>query len=296
MSTSGMSTKSRANDIRGRLGTFARSRAVRTGRPPRGAYEHYFIESEGLHSRIHLQNFWSTFWPQVDEPATAHVFAFDSDGTALGRIDRELPRFNSMFLEVRDLLSELGAEAAEGTVAIDLEPPRGVRGQFSDLPQPEAIEIKTPFWMAYYDAGENFMYVHSIEMLHGETFGAPRLLKRSIDAHVPEGGAWRSWRLLEVDRLTELQIVAINHSPEQRSAEVGVFPANDQAALWKEGFDFAPRQLRRVHVPAEVLADWRSRVGELPHARIGLDPLMTGNGKPYVLLRYADGPLSLHHG
>ena len=32
------------------------------------------------------------------------------------------------------------------------------------------------------------------------------------------------------------------------------------------------------------------------HLRIGLDPLLTANGKPYVLMRYGDGPLSIHHG
>jgi hypothetical protein len=30
--------------------------------------------------------------------------------------------------------------------------------------------------------------------------------------------------------------------------------------------------------------------------RIGLDPLLTTNGKPYVIMRYGGGPLSLHHG
>ena len=115
---------------------------------------------------------------------------------------------------------------------------------------------------------------------------------------MPEGEAWRSWRLLEVDRLSELQVVAINHSPEQRSAEVGVFPANAEAGPLEGALRLRPAPApQRVHVPAaRSLADWRSRVGELPHVRVGLDPLMTGNGKPYVLLRYADGPLSLHHG
>jgi hypothetical protein len=27
-----------------------------------------------------------------------------------------------------------------------------------------------------------------------------------------------------------------------------------------------------------------------------MDPLLTANGKPYVIMRYADGPPSLHHG
>jgi hypothetical protein len=30
--------------------------------------------------------------------------------------------------------------------------------------------------------------------------------------------------------------------------------------------------------------------------QLGIDPLPTLNGKPYVLMRYGNGPLSLHHG
>jgi hypothetical protein len=30
--------------------------------------------------------------------------------------------------------------------------------------------------------------------------------------------------------------------------------------------------------------------------RLEVDGLLTGNGKPYVMLRYGDGPFSLHHG
>ena len=296
MSTSGMPTAVKhGSTFRERAGAYARARAARTGRPPRRAYEHYFIESEGLHSRIHLQNFWSTFWPQVDEPATARIRAFDAGGTPLGQVERVLPPFNSMFLELRDLLGELGADATEGTVAIDLEPPRGVRGEFGELPKPDSIEIKTPYWMAFYDDAENYMYVHSIELLRGETFGAPWILNLH-ERNVAEGEPWRSWRLLEVDNLTELQVVVINHSPDPRSSSVGIHTADDPDPIWSEALEFAPRQLHRVRVPAGELAGWRDRVAELPLVRIGVDPLLTGNGKPYVLLRYGDGPLSLHHG
>ena len=41
---------------------------------------------------------------------------------------------------------------------------------------------------------------------------------RALDAEVPEGAGWRSWRLLEVEKLSELQIVVINRSPSPRTA------------------------------------------------------------------------------
>ena len=164
-------------DVRSRVANDVRRRDARMGRAPRMAYTHYFIQSEGLHSRIHLQNFYSTFWPQVREPAMAHILVHDDRGQLQGSAQREIPPFGSLFLEVSELLAELGSQATEGTVAIDLEPPTGVRAQFHELPDAEQAEIKTPFWMAYYDDTENYMYVHSIDTLGGEVFGASRLLR-----------------------------------------------------------------------------------------------------------------------
>ena len=138
--------------LRERIVTAAHQRAVSAGKVPRRSYAHYYIEADGLHSRLHLQNYYSTFWPDVDEPALAHVTAFGNDGARLGTTDVMLPRFGSLFLEARDLLDRLGAHASEGLVAVDLEPPAGVRERLSDLPSPDTVLINTPFWMAYYDA------------------------------------------------------------------------------------------------------------------------------------------------
>ena len=218
------------------------------------AYTHYFTESEGLHSRIHLQNFYSTFWPQIREPAVAHIVVHDDVGRPQGNARRKIPPFGSLFLEVSELLAEIGSGAAEGTVAIDLEPPAGVRAQFHELPSAEEAEIKTPFWMAYYDDTENYMYVHSIDTRAGEVYGTSRLLKWAMTRHVPNGERWHSWRLLEVERLSDLQVVCINHSPEPRSTVVGVYSANTSTTLYERPVSLAPRALARVCVPASASA------------------------------------------
>jgi hypothetical protein len=272
------------------------SRAAHSGHAPRRAYAHYFIESDGLHSRIHLQNFYSTFWPEVSETAVAHIIVYDDAGQPQGSARRAVPPFGCLFLEVSELLAEIGSHATEGTVAIDLEPPAGVRARFRDLPSTEEAEIKTPFWMAYYDRSEDYMYVHSIDMLGGEIFGAPRLLRWSMARQVARGERWRSWRLLEAEQLSDLQVVCINHSPERRSTVVGVYSPDTSTALFERSVELGPRALKRVRVPAEELTAWAVRHPEIRHLRIGVDPLLTANGKPYVIMRYAEGPPSLHHG
>jgi hypothetical protein len=283
-------------DARARVANDIRRRAARTGRAPRLAYAHYFIESDDLHSRIHLQNFYSTFWPQVHEPAIAHIFVHDAAGAPQGSVHREIPPFGSLFLEVSDLLAKIDSRAIEGIVAIDLEPAAEVRAQFHELPNAEEAEVKTPFWMAYYDGAESYMYVHSIDTLGGVVFGAPRLLTWLMTRRVALGKHWRSWRLLEVERLSDLQVVCINHSKEARSTVVGVYSADGSTTMYDRAVSIGPLALERVCVPKEELASWPERHPEIRHARIGLDPLLTGNGKPYVIMRYADGPPSLHHG
>jgi hypothetical protein len=287
---------SRLAEARARAGDTVRRRAALSGRPPRYAYTHYFIECEGLHSRIHLQNFYSTFWPQVHEPAVADIRVFDDGGRSQGSCERVIPPFGSLFLEVAELLQELGSDALEGAVAIDLEPAPEVRAQFHDLPDAGHLDVKTPFWMAYYDGNENFMYVHSIDTLGGEVFGAPGPLRWAMTRNVPPGGSWRSWRLLEAARLSDLQIVCMNMSTETRSTVVGIYSADDGVALFRESVELSPRAVRRVGVPHQEIREWSTRHSEVEQVRIGLDPLLTANGKPYVLMRYADGPPSLHHG
>lgn len=127
-------------------------------------------------------------------------------------------------------------------------------------------------------------------------FGAPRSVTWPLTRPQGPGGSWLSWRLLDVEGLSDLQVVATNSSPEPRSTTVGIYSADGEVALYEQELDFAPRQLRRLRVPAEELAEWPRRHPELAYVRIGMAPLMTANGKPYVLMRYGDGPLSVRHG
>ena len=49
----------------------------------------------------------------------------------------------------------------------------------------------------------------------------------------------------------------------------------------------------RVSVGGDDLQRQATAVDKL---RLEVDGLLTANGKPYVMVRYRDGPFSLHHG
>ena len=69
------------------------------------------------------------------------------------------------------------------------------------------------------------------------------------------GEQWRSWRLIEAERLTELQVVAINHAPQERSTTVRVHAAGGgEPVLFEQTLSFPARGLHRVQVPREQVA------------------------------------------
>jgi hypothetical protein len=287
--SAGQLLKSFASDMSRRTVT----RLVKSGRIPRVAFQHYFIEADGLHSRIMLQNYWSTFWPNVKQPVTARIDVYGPDGTKIGHEERTLPPFGSLFLEVRELLAGIGSSASEGSVTIDLEPPDEAARELGafPLPEPWALRISTPFWMAYYDQDENYMYVHSIDRHVGKFFGVPApvgwMLSRRFGVI---GTSWRGGRLLDPENVRELQIVTVNHGNHQRTAKIGVVDAESDDPVWFSEESLAPHALVRLRVPTDVVATHGRRI------RLAVDPLPTLNGKPYVLMRYGKGPLSLHHG
>jgi hypothetical protein len=274
-----------------------RERAVQAGKPPRRPGQHYFIETEGLHSRIHLQNFYSTLWPQIEDPAVASIDVYDKTGQRAPRTHTvEIPRFGSLFLEARELLSLVGSSASEGIVTIDVSPPAGVLAELHDLPKPEQAELASPFWMAYYDDNESFMYVHAIDKMAGRIEGTTRVLDWRLERVKPQGGKWRSWRLLDLENLTEVQVVLCNHKGQAGSSTVGVYSPDDSVVLFEQTVDIPARGLERVKISGDALREAVSGA-DVEHVRIGANPLLTPNGKPYVLMRYyGDGPLSLHHG
>jgi hypothetical protein len=112
-------------------------------------------------------------------------------------------------------------------------------------------------------------------------------VNRGTAAAAAGAESWRSWRLLEWNGLSELQVVAINHRAIPGATTVGVYTA-DGAAVAERKLEFQPHQLHRVRFTREEIADGLERVGGPQLLRIGLDPLLTANGKPYVLMRYDD--------
>jgi hypothetical protein len=270
----------------------AYDKVLSSGFVPRRAFAHYFMNTEGIRSRVHLQNFYSTFFPETLTEATAHVWLCGKDGKVIATKSFTVPPFGQLYLEVKDIVGH--DLDMEGMIYVDFEPPAVIRKQLKTVPNIQQLTVQTPFWVSYRDQNDNYMYVHSIESYRGKVFGAIWPLNRMMSTVTPERHPWQSWRLLDVALLDELQVVVINHSHAIGTSTVSVVGDGGER-LWSEEVTLDTRQSRRVVVPESEIQAWKER-SDLTNVRIAVDPLFTGNGKPYVIMRYGGGPWSLHHG
>jgi hypothetical protein len=282
-----LETLSKNSVVRG-----AYDRVLSAGFVPRRAFAHYFMNTDGITSRAHLQNFYSTFFPMNLTEATAHVTLCGKDGSVIARKDFVVPPYGQLYIEVTDIVGH--DLDMEGMIYIDFEPPAVIRKQLKTIPALQQLTVQTPFWVSYRDQNDNYMYVHSIESYRGKVWGAVWPLTQMMAKVAPERAAWKSWRLLDVALLDELQVVVMNHSHKPGTSTVSVVSDHGET-LWSEQVTLATRESRRLVVPEATIAEWKAR--ENPgNVRIAVDPLFTGNGKPYVIMRYGGGPWSLHHG
>jgi hypothetical protein len=262
------------------------------GHLPRRGYEHCFIEEEGVHSRLHLHHFYSLFLPDVNEPVDAHVHVFDAGGRRAGAVTRTLQPLASLVLPMTEVLKELGSAATLGSVAVDVEPSQAYSRKLVEL-GPQNAMAQCPFWMGYFDDAGSVAYVHSIDQYYGEVFGVGRVAGLAYRARWHRGTQWASKRLIDAEGLRRADAYLVNHSPS----------AGQTTVRWRAqpgGETLAERTVTvQAHgaVRVGVTGDDIARVGiPVQHVRLEVDGLLTENGKPYVMVRYADGPFSLHHG
>jgi hypothetical protein len=99
--------------------------------------------------------------------------------------------------------------------------------------------------------------------------------------------------LIDTDGLRRADAYLVNHSPSAGRTTVRWRAHPDGATLAERTVTVQPHGAVRVSVTGDDVARASAPVERL---RLEVDGLLTGNGKPYVMLRYGDGPFSLHHG
>ena len=197
-------------------------------------------------------------------------------GRELGTVEREVPRFGSAFIEMRELLAELGASDGRGDRG---GRPRAVgrreeRARATSRDRSRPRSTRRTGWRT---TTRRELHVRALDRqarrrrLRHHKADRVDAQPRSGD----EGERWRSWRLLELDRLSEIQVVAINHSPRPGRTMVGVYASDGRRARRPSERSSSRRASCRARPRARRRAR-RGRAPPGPSARIGLDPLLTG--------------------
>jgi hypothetical protein len=232
------------------------------------------------------------FFPDIKSNAIVRVWLHDPKGNLICRKQFKIPPFGQIYLSAKDLINT--DDKISGMVYVDLQPSREIRARLRKLPDSRSMVSQTPFWVSYVDADENYMYVHSIDTYKGRILGYlwPRSQRKAKKATI--ASSWKSWRILELSLLSELEVIVMNHSSEKGECVVQLW-SDDDTQLWNFPLTMKTRETKRVKVPQSLISDL-SESQVTRNIRVGIEGLLTPNGKPYVLMRYGMGPRSLHHG
>ena len=264
----------------------------RLGYFPRYPFAHFFLHDGVITSTLHIHNFYSVFFPDIKSNAIVRVWLHDPKGNLICRKQFKIPPFGQIYLSAKDLINT--DDKISGMVYVDLQPSREIRARLRKLPDSRSMVSQTPFWVSYVDADENYMYVHSIDTYKGRILGYlwPRSQRKAKKATI--ASSWKSWRILELSLLSELEVIVMNHSSEKGECVVQLW-SDDDTQLWNFPLTMKTRETKRVKVPQSLISDL-SESQVTRNIRVGIEGLLTPNGKPYVLMRYGMGPRSLHHG
>jgi hypothetical protein len=292
------STKERINDAHGyqlkmRVVRYAADFLLRKlGYFPRYPFAHFFLHDGEITSTLHIHNFYSVFFPDIKTSTIGRVWLHDSNGNLIRHKRFEIPPFGQVYLSAKDLLDP--GDKIEGMVYVDLKPTKKIRARLRRFPNSRTMVSQTPFWVSYVDADQNYMYVHSIDTYKGKILGSlwPRSQRKPKKTSTTE--SWKSWRILDLSLLSELEVIVMNHSSREGRCNIQIW-SDDDSKLWEFPVTMKTRETKRVSVPQSLISEL-SESQVTRNIRVGIDGLLTPNGKPYVLMRYGVGPRSLHHG
>ncbi len=271
---------------------FTLTNLVSNGLALRRPYGHYYLESDIISSRLHLQNFYSFFWPDVDEKAIANVEVYNLKGIKVHTENIELNPFGQLYLEFKPICAK--TNSFEGLVLVDLQPGKKIRKKFKEIPNPEKSLISSPFWMSYRDWNDNYMYVHSISSIQHKFKGSLYPINELNNISNENRPTWKSWRLIDTYQLKSVEVVLINHSNKFGETKIQIW-SNSNDLIDELPIMLKPFETFRYKVSSSTFSKMEM-INQNLQIRVGVDPLLSPNGKPYVILEYNNGPRSIHHG
>jgi len=256
------------------------------GGTPRVAYMHYWTLREEADSLVTFHNYFSLLDPAARGPCHADLRLYDAAGRTLASRGLDVPARGCAQVSVRALLRTAGAppDALEGSVELDVLPPEDFSHERNETGSFEVSAAR--FFMIYRSPAGMMATAHCLEKT--ATYrGLPSPFAGLLKVHARRPGAWCCKRPISARNLSEVRAVAVNYADEPRALHL---------ALWAGAHGEIVAEAHRVVAPRGVLAlEYRGVRADAPFYTLHSDALPTPNGKPYLWVRYGDGPMATHH-
>jgi hypothetical protein len=248
----------------------------------------YYWRCDGRVDTVMLvHNYFSVFFPDHDTATRGVITVYDRNGRRLGEEPVAVAPMATQKLRMSKLLATWGAagdaDAAEGTVVLQLDIPAGLRQALAD--RAEVFYFWHRFYIAFTTPAGQPAYVHCVD----KTFVYPDRGSQPSRWYARRGRYWWAPEMpLNIGEYERFGVVMVNRAPQAASATLEVRDAGDRVRRWTQAippngarsFTLTPSSLDGLQ-PAEL----SMRVRGMP----------TPFGRPIVFKEFPNGTISVMH-
>ncbi|MBY0471647.1 hypothetical protein K2X30_10820 [bacterium] len=246
-------------------------------------YTNAYVRTEGVKTRIHLNNIISPFLPQYDDPVDFKIQFFSQDGVLLKILHRTLERHGCSFIDVDEALS--GIESPFGMVVVNAELSKAIR---SRLTANKLRMVSSHYFVTWETQEGGINCSHCIESYNGSYFGIPGFMKGWIKPNRPIQN-WISNSGIMPHGLEKMRLYFTNPGKKTILSDVEI--RQNAQILHKEQLHLKPYGTGLLSIAPPQLKSFDPKGASLV---IKVDAL-TGNAKPYAFLKYKGRGYLAHH-
>jgi len=228
-----------------------------------------YVCEHGISSFAGINNYFSTFAPEIETEALVELQLYDASGAPIGTHRLSLPHFGSTSLDIAALLRMRGLSSPRGILTVQMRPRRRRRPSYQRLG-----DLCSHFFMFYRDELGSVAQIHPSSILAATATPSPPFLSSHI---------------ITTRGLSAVVLYQCNPAPYAHEMTLSLLDPESRAPLIERRIALPPRGVERVELPMAAISRLPARL------LLAASAFPSANSKPMLQRLYADGRFSMSH-
>jgi hypothetical protein len=245
---------------------------------------YYWVSDGNLDTVLHLQNYFSAFFPELETSTTGTISMFDQNGVALGITLFAVAHNGSTKFRVSELIGTNGVSSCTtfGSLEVKMAIPQPVLDRVKDQ---HSLYFWDRFYIAYTNNQGQMCFVHGVDKTHIYHEGATD----PVDWYGPPGDhQWAPELPVDIDDYQKFSVVMLNRTSSPSVVTLTLLDELDESLNWTA--EIPPKGVHRFELNKEATHPLTPT-----ELRMRIEGMPTKFGRPMVFKEFRNGAFSAMH-